>query len=56
MSPAHSGLASAPTTPAIWMPELKTYWSAVPLGQKPPPMVEEFGGVDADLAVGVRPQ
>src|SRR5664279_3446314 len=27
--------------PAICSPELKTYWSAVPRGQKPPPTVPE---------------
>ena len=32
-------------SPAICRPELKTYWSAVPFGQKPPPMVDELGRV-----------
>ena len=50
------GPPSAPTMPAIWRPELKTYWLAVPLGQNPPPMVEEPSRVHADLAGGSSPQ
>src|SRR5918999_1265664 len=42
VSPRHSTLASGPMIPATWIPELNTYWSAVPLGQNPPPMVDEL--------------
>ncbi len=31
-----------PMIPASCRPELKTYWSGVPLGQNPPPMVDEL--------------
>src|SRR6185503_8940805 len=56
VSPAHSGLASAPMMPAICRPELNTYWSAVPLGQNPPPMVEELVESTHTSPVVARPQ
>src|SRR6185437_8794435 len=42
VSPAHSAFASEPMIPASCKPELNTYWSAVPLGQNPPPIVDEL--------------
>src|SRR5436309_9917804 len=41
VSPAQAKPALADTTPATWSPELKMYWSGVPLGQKPPPPTGE---------------
>src|SRR5262245_61281128 len=35
------GPPSAPMMPASCKPELKTYWSAEPLGQKPPPATDD---------------
>ncbi len=32
--------AAGSNTPAIWRPELNTYWFNEPRGQKPPPAVE----------------
>src|SRR3954452_1184715 len=55
VSPAHSGLASAPMMPAICSPELNTYWSAVPLGQNPPPMVDELVESTQTSPVVARP-
>src|SRR5256885_13925598 len=40
----HAKPAVVPTMPATWIPEPNTYWSGVPLGQKPPPtVVDPFG-------------
>ena len=43
-------------TPAICRPELKMYWSGVPLGQKPPPMVDELVESTQTWPSEVRPQ
>ena len=51
-----SGLASAPMMPAICRPELNTYWSAVPLGQNPPPIVDELVESTQIWPVVARPQ
>src|SRR5215218_1311834 len=56
VSPRHSGLASGPMRPATWIPELNTYWSAVPLGQKPPPIVDELVESTQISPVLERPQ
>jgi hypothetical protein len=42
--------------PAICIPELNTYWSAVPLGQNPPPIVDEFVESTQISPVLERPQ
>ena len=42
--------------PATCMPELNTYWSGVPLGQKPPPMVEELVESTQTSPLDVSPQ
>src|SRR5213594_3758215 len=41
VSPAQEKPDAGSTRPAIWSPELKMYWSGVPLGQKPPPPTGE---------------
>src|SRR5213082_1573517 len=44
VSLAHANPVALPRMPATCRPEPKTYWSGVPLGQKPPPtVVEPFG-------------
>jgi hypothetical protein len=44
VSPAQANPAAGDTMPASCRPELKMYWSGVPLGQKPPPRIGEFVG------------
>src|SRR6266513_3887915 len=44
VSLAHANPGALARIPATWRPEPKTYWSGVPLGQKPPPtVVDPFG-------------
>src|ERR1041385_8778315 len=56
MSPAHSKPAALSTMPAAWSPELNTYCWGEPLGQKPPPIVEDPDESTQTSPVAERPQ
>src|SRR6266480_7201450 len=56
VSPAHEKPAAGSTTPASCNPELKMYWSGVPLGQKPPPTTGELLGSTHSSPILLMPQ
>src|SRR5438046_10642672 len=57
VSPAHEkGKLAGSTCPASWNPELKMYWSGVPLGQKPPPTTGELLGSTHSSPMLLMPQ
>src|SRR5437879_1367473 len=56
VSPAQLNPASGVTCPASCNPELKMYWSGVPLGQKPPPTTGELFGSTHSSPILLMPQ
>src|SRR5438046_10586999 len=57
VSPAHEkGKLAGSTCPASWSPELKMYWSGVPLGQNTPPTTGELCGSTHSSPILLMPQ
>src|SRR5438309_9135874 len=56
VSPAQEKPALVETCPASCRPELKMYWSGVPLGQKPPPTTGELCGSTHSSPMLLMPQ
>src|SRR6266550_3643143 len=56
VSPAHLNPDVGSTIPETCMPDPKTYWSGVPLGQNPPPTVVEPFGSTQTCPRASRPQ
>src|SRR5438046_6202472 len=56
VSPAQLNPAPGETCPASCNPELKMYWSGVPLGQKPPPTTGELFGSTHSSPMLLMPQ
>src|SRR5438445_13125224 len=56
VSPAQANAAVDGIVPASCRPELKMYWSGVPLGQKPPPTTGELCGSTHSSPMLLMPQ
>src|SRR2546425_7213615 len=56
VSPAQANAAVDGIVPASCRPELKMYWSGVPLGQKPPPTTGELVGSTHSSPMLLMPQ